>query len=178
MLKLTKGLMIGLTLSTVISGFAYSAVQGIVGVTSQGSVVINASKGNSVRISGLTDLFFPGSANAPAPLSQTACIYATTGSYTIQATSANTLNNQFRLKDATTDYITSTVGWANVAAGGTANLLNSGIASSGLTGANTTSSTCNGTANANFQVSIDAPTFNAAPAGSYTDTLTLIVAPV
>ena len=123
-------------------------------------------------------MFFPGSAAVPAPLTQSACIYATTGSSTIQASSPNAAGRTFRLKDAATGYINYSVGWANVAAGGTPGGLNSGIASGSQTGANTTSATCGGAANASFRVTIDGGTFNAAPAGSYTDTLTLLVAPV
>ena len=177
MLKNTKAIIAGLAFSTVISGLALGAVQGIVGTTSQGSLSINASKGNSVRISGLTDIFFPGSANVPAPSSQSLCIYSTTGSYTIQPTGGNSLGTQFRLKDTGTDYIFYTVCWASTAAAGAPPTINSGTTTNG-NGANTTSTTCNGVANATLQITIDSGTFAQAPAGPYSDTLTLVVAPV
>ena len=116
-----------------------AAVQGTIGTTSQGTVTINASKANAVQISGLNDITFPSSNTVPAPLTDAACIYSTAGGYTIQATSINVSAGKFQMKGTGASVIAYTVGWSNVASGGTSVALASGIASSQFTGANTTS---------------------------------------
>jgi hypothetical protein len=174
----TNVIMAGAAVLLLASGAAYAAVQGTVGATSQGSAAINAAKGNSVRISGLADLTFPPSLTTPAPLSQTACIYSTSGQYTIQATSGYTLSGAYRLRDSASDYIAYSVNWYAAASGGTAVALTSGTPSPAQSNANNSSTSCGGTANARFEVTIDDASFTAAPSGPYSDTLTLLVAPV
>jgi hypothetical protein len=174
----SKALATGLVFVTLASGVAYAATQGILGGTSQGTAVINAAKGNSVRISGLADLTFPASVVTPAPLSQTACIYSTSGSYTIQTTSSYTLSGVYRMRDSSTAYINYSVGWYNTPTGGTATTLLSGTPSGTIANANTASTTCAGASNARFEVTIDNTSFTAAPSGPYSDTLTLLVAPI
>ena len=175
----TKNILAIIVLTGFLAGSAIAAIQGTLGTTSQGSVTINASKANSVMISGLADITFPGSATTvPAKINQSACIYSTSGTYTIQATSGNPLSTIFRLKNGTANYINYAVSWVNATTAGTAIPLNSGAASLPLTGANTTSTSCASGTNARFEVTIDSATFLAAPAGGYTDTLTLVLAPV
>jgi hypothetical protein len=177
--KFAKHVSFGLVISTFASGLAYAAIQGSLGTTSQGSVTINASKANSVQISGLIDLVFASaSTTVPASIAAPACIYSTSGSYSIQATSTNGLSSTFRLKGTGTNFISYTVGWTNAASGGTPVTLLSGTASSSFAGANTTSLTCGGVMNAHFDVAVDSATFLSAPAGGYSDTLTLVLAPV
>jgi len=168
----------GLALAGLLAGTAMGASQGDIGRTSSGSVDIKAKKSNSVRISGLNDLTFPDSISTPTTLTQSACIFATGGSYTIKATGAATA---FQLTNGT-NLITYTVGWYSAATGGVRLPLIANAATVTQTGANTTSSDCStGTplsASARFDVTIDNTSFTAAPAGNYADTLTLVLAPV
>ena len=159
------------------AGVAVAATQGTLGSTSTGSVNISSIKGAAVQISALTDFTFPPTATTPAPIEQTACVYSTTGSYTIQATSAHASGGAFRLNNAG-NYIAYAVGWFNASSGGTAASLASGTTSAAQTGADTGSTSCSGGADSRIGITIDATTFTAAPAGTYTDTLTLLVAPV
>lgn len=168
----------GAALAALGASLAYAASQGTLGTTSTGTIQINASKTSAVMISGLADITFPASSTTPAPASQTACLYSTTGSYTIQATSGNAQGLQFRLKDGGTDYIKYSTDWFNATTGGTDTSLNSGQTSGTISGANTTSTNCGGGTNARVQITIDSTTFGSAPTGAYNDTLTLLVSPV
>ena len=47
----------------------------------------------------------------------------------------------------------------------------------GRSNANTLSTTCNGTTNATIEVEVSTAAFSGAPAGDYTGTLTLVIAP-
>jgi len=165
-------------MAALLSGSAYAATQGILGATSFGTSLITAGKANAVRITGITDLTFPNTATVPTPLSDSVCVYATAGSYTIRASSGNAVAGVFNLKSTGAALIKYAVGWANLGTGGTATALTSGTASPSQTGASTTAQDCGGTTTARFEVTVDAVTFDAAPAGAYTDTLTLMVAPV
>lgn len=164
--------------AAIVSAAALAATQGNVGSTSTGTAEINATKGNSVRISALADVTFPPSLTTPDPADQTACIFSSTGNYTIEATSSYGSGGTFRLKDGGSDYINYGVNWYNVATGGGPTALSNGTASSTITGANTTSTTCAGGTNSRFEITIDNGTFTSAPPNTYNDTLTLLVAPV
>jgi hypothetical protein len=126
----------------------------------------------------LADVTFPATASTPSPIDQTACLYSTTGSYTIQATSGNAQSGNFRLKGTGSNFIRYMVDWFNDPAAGTDTSLNSGTTSGSIGGANTTSDTCGGSVNARIRISIDSGTFTAAPPGTYSDTLTLLAPPV
>jgi len=168
-------------LAAMATGIAYAATQGTVGSTSTGTAKINASKGNSVQISALADVTFPPSLTTPAPISQTACVFSSTGNYTIQATSSYPSGGTFRMNDggsAGTDFVNYSVGWYNVTAGGIPVTLSSGTASGTITGANTTSTSCGGGTNSRFEITVDNTTFTAANSSTFTDTLTLLVAPI
>ncbi len=168
---------IGVTACALASGFALAATQGSLGSTSTGTININSIKGAAIQISGLTDISFPSSATTPAPIESTACVYATTGSYTVLATSSHPSGSTFRLMNGT-NFINYGVGWYPVNAGGTAIPLSSGSVSGSQGGADTTSTTCGGGSDSRLAVTIDSTTFVSAPTGTYSDTLTLLVAPV
>jgi hypothetical protein len=159
------------------SGLAVAATQGTLGASSSGTVTINSTKGAAVQISGLSDFTFPPSATTPAPIEQTACVYSTTGAYTVVATSSHAAGGSFRLNNGAS-FINYEVNWYGVASGGTASSLSSGTQSGNQAGADTTSTSCGGGADSRIGIAIDAVSFTAAPAGTYSDTLTLLVAPV
>src|SRR5262249_45675381 len=111
----TKNLMatVSFTVVTLGSGLALAATQGTLGSTSTGPATINSTKGAAVQISGLSDFSFPPSATTPAPIEQTACVYSTTGSYTVVATSSHATGGTFRLNNGA-NFITYGVNWFDV----------------------------------------------------------------
>jgi hypothetical protein len=172
--------MLGLGAAAFLTGsLALAATQGTLGSTSSGTMNINSTKGNAVMISGLADITFPASFTAPiSSIDQTACIYSTTGNYLLTATSANANGTTFQLANGGNQII-YTVAWSVLSSGGTLTTLASGQ-QSGTTfvNANQSSTSCNGGNDSHVEITIDAGTFNSAPTGSYTDTLTFTVAPI
>lgn len=160
------------------SSVALGATDGVIGNTSTGTVDINIVKGNAVRISNLQDINFGGTNSTPAQQFIDVCVYSTTGSYDITATSGNGLGNNFRLGNAgLTEFITYDVDFNNVASGTTGTDLNNAVTSNAFTGADQLQDDCGGSVNARMFVQINNGSFNAASSGSYSDTLTLVVSP-
>lgn len=175
---MTRMMQIALVGIITLSGaMAHAATQGSLGTTSTGTIDVSAQKLAGVRISGLADIVFPASATAPAAQADALCIYATPGTYTIRATSSNAVGTTFRLHSTASNYISYGVTWYNAEASGTATALGSGQVSSTITNGNQTATDCGGTNNARVELAVDGPTFLSAPVGTYTDTLTLLVAP-
>jgi len=175
--RLTKTIMAGAALAAVAGSLAVAATQGTPGATSTGTVDVRADKRPAVRVSGLNDIEFAASATTPAALADPVCVFSNPGQYLIQASSANADGTAFRLKDAGTNYIRYSVRWYDAATAGTAVDLTSGTTSAAISGADQTSTACGGGNTARIEVSLDDATYTAAPAGSYSDTLTLLVTP-
>lgn len=134
-------------------------------------------KAAAVRISNLQDFIFPASLTAPSPLEDTVCIYSTEdGRYQVTATSGNASGTQFRLRSGTGS-IAYTVRWFDGSGGGTAYDLMSGRASQVLSGADRRNPDCGGGTNARLRIALDPASYEAVPPGTYSDTLTLMVAP-
>ena len=128
----------------------------------------------SIKISGLNDIALTVRSDGGASGSTTACIYRNgTGSYTVTA-SGSGVANAFTLSDGDSGVMPYSVTFDN---GSGAKTLTKNTALTGLTGANTRSTNCNGGANAIIDVAVSATDFAAAPAGDYTGALTLIIAP-
>lgn len=172
---------LGLAALAFSAGAAFAATQGTLGATSSGTLVISSTKGNAVQISNLSDLTFPSSSTvAPSPLSETPCVYSTTTNYTITATSANPgAGSIFQVTNGVS-FITYRVDWADAAVGGTSRILSSGVISPTIGGANNSNPTCGGTYDSRLTITIDpsGTTWGPASTGTYTDTLTLLVAPI
>jgi spore coat protein U-like protein len=98
------------------------------------------------------------------------CIFSSTTNYNVTIDSAN---GGFRLMDGTEE-IPYGLTWS--ANGGTAATVADGTAITGLAG-NSTSLDCGSGTNATFEVTVASADFNSAVPGSYSDTLTLTVAP-
>lgn len=166
--------------SMVMGSAAMAATQGTLGATSSGTSVVSISKGHLVRISDIADFTFGAQTSTPAKSNDNICIYSTSGSYTVTASSANGSGSLFRMADSgATNFVNYTVEWNNAASGTSGTALTNTVASATQTGADTSSTTCSGSTNARLFVQVDNTTFTAAPSGvSYTDTLTLLVAPM
>jgi hypothetical protein len=156
---------------------AYGATQGTLGTTSTGTVDISAEKLAGVRISGLDDIVFGSTVTAPAAQADALCVYSTPGAYTIRATSANATGTTFRLSGGGTNYMTYTVAWYDAASGGTSTALGSGQTSTAIANGDQAAQDCGGSNNARVEVTVNAASFAAAATGTYSDTLTLMVAP-
>jgi len=159
---------------SALAGTAHAATQGTLGSTSTGSIDINATIPNLAQISRLDDINLGSWSGVDLNGSESFCVFSSTRSYTITATSANASGTVFRLKDSGTNYIAYNVSWTDTSPATVA--LASGTAS-GAQQASATAVNCGGADNTT--VSINVPTANiaAVPAGSYSDTLTLLVTP-
>ena len=161
--------------SMMTTGVVLAATQGSVGGTSTGSVDINVTVDDAVRISGLSDLTATFDGVNDVVENSTACIYRNaTGLYAVTATGDIGVSNTFIIDDAVNPAIPYTVTW-NDGSGPTA--MTSTVQLTGQTGADTTLSDCGGGSNATVEVTVDAAALLAAPTSVYTGTLTLEVAP-
>lgn len=171
--KAAKGLVAG-GIAAVLASGAVAATDGLVGFTSTGTLDITIQVDDEVRISALQDIDLGTFAGVDASGSSTACIYRNTApTYQITGTgsgaaNAFTLTNGIDTVDYSVSYTTS----------GAAQSLTSGVALTGQTGADQTSTTCGGTGNnGTVGVTVAAADAAALPAGTYNGTLTLVVAP-
>ncbi len=155
----------------------FSATDGSLGTTSSGVSSLSITKVNSVKITGVEDIAFGSVVAAPNKSSFDVCIYSTTGSYNIRASSANGTGTNFRLHSSG-NYIVYDVEWNNAASGTSGTNQDHNVTSSTLTGADSSSQSCGGGDNARVFVEVDGTSFNSAAIGTYTDTLTLLITPV
>ncbi len=176
MKKLVKGLTIAGLFAVSANTFAATA-DGSLGNTSTGTVDVEVTVGDLVRITGLSPMtgntYTPG---GPVTDSTTACIYRN-GSANYQITMNGTHDNStdFFLSDGTNDVVYDVT-------------FNDGTTTSNMdplgtlpfTGADTASETCSGGSNATISVSIPEtdPTDNGlaeVPAGTYNDEITILL---
>jgi len=162
------------------AGSAMAATQGTLGTSSTGTAEITISKGDVVLITNITDVNFPqwtaggGDQNADGQ----ACVYSSTGNYSIRATSTNGVG-AFQMDDGSNNKLTYTIGWVDDQAGAGAVALTTGqVSATTMVGSSSTSCNDLGGVNARFQVGITEAALDAVPSGSYADTLTLVVAPL
>lgn len=151
---------------------ANAASQGTMGGTSSGSISINATVPNLVKILKLQDIAFTTN-SFPATGSSTFCAYSNVAStYAVTVTSAE---SSFILKNGGNS-VGYAVSWTD--SGGTAHSVsyNSKIAGLPTGGANPT---CGGggSTNGSVTITIDEADLGAAPAGVYTGTLNIDVSP-
>jgi len=152
-----------------------AATDGAFGLVSQGSTDISIIRGDTAQASGLEDIVLaPWTEGSTPPRgTATACIFTSTGSYQVSATSSNGTGTAFRLTSGTA-FINYAVRW-NDGVGGLQQLSN-GVPLSGLVG-DSTSPNCSGANPATIQVNITRARMSAAPTGSYSDTLTVMITP-
>lgn len=134
-----------------------------------------------VQLSGLNNItLLPINFSSPITGNTTACIYTniTTplGSYYITATSANASAGTFRVNNAS-KYVTYSAYWNNSSAALQSTPLTSGVKTAQQTGGSTTSLTCGGIPNANFNISFSTAQITGASPLTYTDTVTLMISP-
>ncbi len=156
----------------LITGGALAATDGVVGSTSTGTLDIEVTVADAVRISGLTDITASFDGTNDIVETSDACIYrnAAGGNYAITAT-GDGAGGAFTIGDGTTD-IPYEVRWD-----GSATAMTSGTQLTGLSGADETSTSCGGTPNASVEVTILAADLLTVPQTTLDGTLTLVVAP-
>jgi hypothetical protein len=154
---------------------AVAATDGVLGLTSQGTTIVSITKGDVVMITGLTDIALaPWTTGQPAPAGlSSACVFTSTGNYQVTASSANTTGSDFRLTDGL-NFIVYTTAWNDGVSGAAA--LTGGTPLTTRVG-DAVSMNCGGATPAQVTVNITVAEMNGAPVGSYTDTLTLLIAP-
>jgi hypothetical protein len=134
-----------------------------------------------VQISGLSDIaLLPINIASSVQGNTTACVYSNNitplGSYFVTATSTNASAGSFRVKQGSS-FITYNAFWNNTSSPIQSTALSSGAKTALQTGASSTSLSCGGTPNANFNLSFSASQIAGAPPGVYTDTVTILISP-
>ncbi len=152
-----------------------SATDGLLGLVSQATSDISIIVGDTAQASGLEDIVLAPWSDGQAPPRGTAnaCIYSSTGLYQVSAASSNGAGTNFRLQSGS-DFIIYTVRWNDGVNG--LQRVDNGIPLSGRVG-DSTSLDCGGADPATIQVNISLPRIQAAPFGSYVDTLTVMITP-
>ena len=168
-----------LSCCAVVASPAKAATQGSFGSTSTGSVGISATVPGRVQLSGLTDMAF-GTVNpaSAASKAEDVCVWSNTSGrgYTVTATGSGA-SNAFTLTDGT-NTIPYSVSWSDTAGQSSGTALSTASALSGLVSAAVNPTCSSGpAASASLIVDMTAASLQAASAGSYTGTLTLVVAP-
>jgi len=166
------------------AGAFAATVDGTLGLTSTGTLDILASKGNTVQISALTTITFPAAASLAADAIQfdDACVFSTTGNYTVQATSPNASGAQLRLNDGGVNFMNYSLGLYDATGGsagaGVGTALTHNVTTATIAGADTVSATCAGGTNISLEATILQADFNGAVNGNYSDTVTLLFSPI
>ncbi len=157
------------------SSAAMGVTQGLLGPTSTGDLIITLDIDDLVRINNLNDInlgtFGGGAGNLTG--SDAFCVYRNgAGNYNINMTGSGTASAFTLASGGNT--VPYSVDFVN---GATTTAMATGTALTGQTGANTTSETCGGADNVSINVAVANADLVAAPAGTYTGTLTMVVAP-
>jgi len=153
-----------------------AATDGNVDATSTGYQDVTLTIGDQVRASAIDDIplgSYSGSGGLAA--NDTMCVYRNdTGAYKVKLTSANELSGGFRLKSGS-DYLAYTVDWTDATATTTSNVT-SDVEITGQLG-DATADDCNAVDNTQLDVTVAEAALQAAPTGTYADTITLFVSP-
>ena len=168
---------LGLILSVQVTP-VFAATDGTLGTTSTGTSVITVTIPELILITGLADISF-GTYGGTGDLNgnDDICIYTNkaAGTYGVTATGDGAAS-AFTITDGS-NTIAYNVYFNDVSGTTGETQLITNTANTSQTGANTSSQNCGGGANANFHVEMLEANLQAAPAGAYSGTLTLVVAP-
>jgi len=172
-MKTFKIALISAAVAASASTVAVAATDGLLDLTSTGTSIITIIKQNAVQITNVNDIdlgtHFALAADEVA--SDDVCVFSSTGSYDITLTSG--AGPAFEMNDGGGTPLAYAVNWTT---GGTTTPAVSGAVVGTFT-STAVDPTCSGGTNANFEVTVNQADFNAAPNGTYTDTLTLVVTP-
>lgn len=160
---------------------AMAATDGTLGATSTGTININASVANRVRITGLTDVsFLNQDAGTAASNAQDICVWSNTATkgYSISATGNGTAG-AFTLATTGGLSVDYSVQWEDISGVSTGTSLTAGAAAAGYTSSATHQSCSVGPiSSASLIVGLDTTALSSMQAGvTYTGVLTLLVSP-
>jgi spore coat protein U-like protein len=184
--NIIKGCVLGSAMAFT-SGMVFAATQGPLSNApagnpeSQGDILITATVGDLIQVSGLDDILFGTLGAAPYVDTSEFCVYANgTQTYSIQFDSANpnALAHNLIGTAAPNDLIEYDVLYDDDLSPGDGSDEDHGVASATGQVAHNTSTTCGGTENASIQVTlldVGVNSVAAATPGDYTDTLTITV---
>ena len=164
-------------IATLILGMptAFAATDGSLGATSTGDLLITATIPGLIQISNLDDISlgtYTGSGGLSG--SDTVCVYRNGAStYDVTATTSGAGTGSFVLTDGSNN-IAYTVTYDD---GNGATTMTYGTALTNRQNASTTSTSCGGSTNATVAVSVADADLQGKPAGTYSSTLVLVVAP-
>ncbi len=159
--------------AAVLATTAFAATDGTPGFTSTGTVDISITVDDEVRISNMVDIQLGTFAGADASDSTGACIYRNSApTYQITASGSGAAN-AVTLTDGTNSVAYS----VTYSDGSAPDSMTSGLALTGQAGADVDVACGNTGDNATVAVTVAAADAAALPAGAYTGTLTLVVAP-
>lgn len=178
MKNITRATLLASALFT--SGVGFAATQGTIGATSEGTIDIEVDVQDLVRISGLSDILLGFDATVAGDVvgSSTACIYRNgAGTYSVEATGDGAADAFILANGVNT--LPYSVSWDDEVSGANAAGVTSGTVLTAQSGANTQADDCSvgGGANAFVEITVDRNDVVAAPIGTYTGTLTLLVTP-
>ncbi len=161
----------------IAAGSVMAATQGTLGTSSTGTVDISVGVGDQIQISGLVDITGPYVPGSNFTGNTTACVYRNGGSglFEVTITSLNGAGAIFRLDDAgtTVDYDVT----FNDSVSGAVDMDNAVLDNASFTNANTLSPTCGGAPQSTIAITVLDADLAAVVSGTYTDTLTILVAP-
>ena len=156
---------------------AMSASQGSKGGTSQGSVGVDAQVAQLVQLSNLDDIDFGSFDGNEATDTDDVCVWTNTGGYAVKASSANG-SGSFLMSDGASANLTYEVSWADSPGAATGTDLSENAQATGFGGTFSGPTCGGGGSNATLILTLLGSAANAtAPAGAYSDTLTIEVAP-
>jgi hypothetical protein len=164
-----------LALVVVASPTAVAATDGSLGSTSSGETVVSVSVPDLVQVTVQGDIALTHTVGSSSTGSTGLCIYRNgSSSVELTLTSANPdASNVFQMA-AGTSRLPYSIG---LTGGDTITNFTSGTAES-LNGADSASSTCSGSYSHSMDVTVQSSDLDAAAAGSYSDTVTILVEPV
>ena len=159
------------------SGVALAATQGNLDTTSEGTSDVTIIKQNAVQLTKVDDLDFGnvGFMASDTTLSDDVCVFSSTTDYNVTMSSGQG-PGAFAVADGGNS-IPYTVSWTDGTTTATDPVVSGTQIADDFTG-DDADPDCGGGTNASFSVTIGAAGFNAAPTGSYSDTLTLLVEPL
>jgi len=160
-----------------LSPMAMAATDGSLGSTSTGDTDVTITIGDVVQVTVQQDVGLTYTPGSPSTGATGVCVYRNSNAnVNVTLTSANPDgSNNFRMSDGGTSFITYAVDLT----GSTTNVIGavSGTANT-ITDENNTSTNCGGAFSHSVGVTATAANLDAAPAGSYTDTITILAEPI
>ena len=171
-------------LAAVAASVSGVAAAGPLGALSSEDTTVTVVKGNAVKLSGVsptTVLTDNTLLSTDKTVEDAVCVYSSTGNYKVTATSANAgAGGEFNMEiDGGTELLEYSVSWSGTETGGSFSAMTSGAELTGFGGSLNVLNDfdCAGGSNARFSVTLASADYLAASTGTFTDTLTLEVAP-